>query len=1194
MADLELVDALTDAPPEIEPEIKRDFISSLEAEPYDDVIGERFDKTDYVPLLDDDEANGPGNSQSSEGSHPSVLENGEHNTGDVKVSDPFGSTLDEDVLADHLLPPQVQICPAFTAQLPEHFDDGWISDSYSKSVDTETRSADASEKATELAFDEGWMTDSCSKSGATDTQSADASEKTTATFGETPSDDSTNTPFQVSQSDSTSNIWQPTAAEQFALGSNNGQENEENQLKPDESSFDASFSKESQLLPGLGGPYPVQPDREEPDRYNHDLTSLTSTSFENPELATENYAGGSLDNSSVAERSQDETACIYQSVESEQLQKDFDTEQVIPTSQTSIEPPQSPGAPVSTEPPLSPFELIQEDSILSSVNQFPVEIQAETFSALVQEEESPVSLAALDQKTESPASPAKLVQEEEVPASPVAQVQQPEVPAALDSLVTELEVPASHVALVEEAKDPASLVKVVQEAEPAAFIDEVEVPASPASLVQEAEAPASPIALIQEAEAPASPIDLIQEGEASASPIDLIQEAKFAASPIDLIQEAGASASPIDLIQEAGASASPIDLIQEAEASASPIDLIQEAKFAASPIDLIQEADTSASHIDLIQEAGASAPPIDLIQEAEASASPIDLIQEAEASASSVAVLQVTDLPSTLDAVGQEADAEASTVALAQDKEVPASFETINQEMENLVPQKSSLTSPAPLIPAEELTSIVTVGIQPPEQRETPLGGDDLQLPEDQGKTEAAAAPEEVTAGSDISAPPTKELPASPEKKVKAIAATPSKSAATPKSKPLAAASPRKPLSATPTQPKKPSTPAPATLNTTTPKRPLGSATKTTTPKDTKEAKPKSPVKTPERKPLISATTPRSAVKASPAASKPITSSAANTTGTSAPKPNLTPKRPTSLKNDVKATEVKKTSSAKSPTDLSRPKSVPADLAKSNGAAPTSPGPAPSRPKTSRPAASKPLTGPSATLDVKKLPAARPAPLSRSSTAPASKPSSALAASKPSAAPKQPRPATAPDLKNVRSKIGSTDNLKHQPGGGKVQIVSKKVNYSHVQSKCGSKDNIKHVPGGGNVTNAAKPSIGSSRPSAPASHKPVQILNKKVDVSKVSAKCGSKPIAKARTVSVDAKANESSKKTETTKQEPQESIKENGGEQVTAPQNGDLATPTDNTAAVDTRENGVQEMLPVDGGDQRETQSFNTLIPETN
>uniref|UniRef100_A0A3B4B0A5 Microtubule-associated protein n=1 Tax=Periophthalmus magnuspinnatus TaxID=409849 RepID=A0A3B4B0A5_9GOBI len=87
-------------------------------------------------------------------------------------------------------------------------------------------------------------------------------------------------------------------------------------------------------------------------------------------------------------------------------------------------------------------------------------------------------------------------------------------------------------------------------------------------------------------------------------------------------------------------------------------------------------------------------------------------------------------------------------------------------------------------------------------------------------------------------------------------------------------------------------------------------------------------------------------------------------------------------------------------------------------------------------------------------------------------------------APRTPRPINAPtpDLKNVRSKIGSTDNMKYQPGGGKVQIVHKKLDFSHVTSRCGSKDNIKHVPGGGNV----------------------QILNKKVDVSKVTSKCGSK------------------------------------------------------------------------------------------
>ncbi|XP_026169130.1 microtubule-associated protein tau-like [Mastacembelus armatus] len=107
-------------------------------------------------------------------------------------------------------------------------------------------------------------------------------------------------------------------------------------------------------------------------------------------------------------------------------------------------------------------------------------------------------------------------------------------------------------------------------------------------------------------------------------------------------------------------------------------------------------------------------------------------------------------------------------------------------------------------------------------------------------------------------------------------------------------------------------------------------------------------------------------------------------------------------------------------------------------------------------------------------------------------------------APRTPRAINAPtpDLKNVRSKIGSTDNIKYQPGGGKVSstpnnktsdpstptgkarvhIMHKKLDFSHVTSRCGSKDNIKHVPGGGNV----------------------QILNKKVDVSKVTSKCGSK------------------------------------------------------------------------------------------
>ncbi|KAG9477512.1 hypothetical protein GDO78_002747 [Eleutherodactylus coqui] len=56
-----------------------------------------------------------------------------------------------------------------------------------------------------------------------------------------------------------------------------------------------------------------------------------------------------------------------------------------------------------------------------------------------------------------------------------------------------------------------------------------------------------------------------------------------------------------------------------------------------------------------------------------------------------------------------------------------------------------------------------------------------------------------------------------------------------------------------------------------------------------------------------------------------------------------------------------------------------------------------------------------------------------------------------------------PDLKNIKSKIGSIDNIKYQPKGGQIQIVSKKIDLSHVTSKCGSLRNIRHRPGGGNI-----------------------------------------------------------------------------------------------------------------------------------
>lgn len=54
MADLSLTDALTDSVPDTEDVVERDFVATLEAESFDDQVGETVGKTNFVPLLDND------------------------------------------------------------------------------------------------------------------------------------------------------------------------------------------------------------------------------------------------------------------------------------------------------------------------------------------------------------------------------------------------------------------------------------------------------------------------------------------------------------------------------------------------------------------------------------------------------------------------------------------------------------------------------------------------------------------------------------------------------------------------------------------------------------------------------------------------------------------------------------------------------------------------------------------------------------------------------------------------------------------------------------------------------------------------------------------------------------------------------------------------------------------------------------
>ncbi|XP_070947711.1 microtubule-associated protein 4 isoform X33 [Macaca nemestrina] len=261
-------------------------------------------------------------------------------------------------------------------------------------------------------------------------------------------------------------------------------------------------------------------------------------------------------------------------------------------------------------------------------------------------------------------------------------------------------------------------------------------------------------------------------------------------------------------------------------------------------------------------------------------------------------------------------------------------------------------------------------------------------------------------------------------------------------------------------------------------------------PSPEKKTKPTADAKAPEKRasPSKPASAPasRSGSKSTQTVAKATTASSVASTGPSSRSPStLLPKKPTAIKTEGKPAEVKKMTAKSVPADLSRPKSTSTSSMKKtttlSGTAPAA-GVAPTRVKPT-PMPSRPSTTPS--ID-KKPTSAKP-----SSTTPRL---SRLATN-----------ASAPDLKNVRSKAkvekkteaaattrkpesnavtktaGPIASAQKQPAG-KVQIVSKKVSYSHIQSKCGSKDNIKHVPGGGNV----------------------QIQNKKVDISKVSSKCGSK------------------------------------------------------------------------------------------
>lgn len=56
--------------------------------------------------------------------------------------------------------------------------------------------------------------------------------------------------------------------------------------------------------------------------------------------------------------------------------------------------------------------------------------------------------------------------------------------------------------------------------------------------------------------------------------------------------------------------------------------------------------------------------------------------------------------------------------------------------------------------------------------------------------------------------------------------------------------------------------------------------------------------------------------------------------------------------------------------------------------------------------------------------------------------------------------APSPNIKAVKSKIGSLENATYKPGGGKVKIENKKIEFGNVTPRIAAKNNT-YVPGGG-------------------------------------------------------------------------------------------------------------------------------------
>ncbi|NP_001371755.1 microtubule-associated protein 4 isoform 113 [Homo sapiens] len=891
MADLSLADALTEPSPDIEGEIKRDFIATLEAEAFDDVVGETVGKTDYIPLLDVDEKTGNSESkkkpcsetsqiEDTPSSKPTLLANGGHG---VEGSDTTGSPTEflEEKMAYQEYP-NSQNWPEDTnfCFQPEQVVDPIQTDPFKMYHDDDLA---------DLVFPSSATADTSIFAGQNDPLKdsyvpLELAKEIEMASEERPPAQALEIMMGLKTTDmAPSKETEMALAKDMALATKTEVALAKDMESP--TKLDVTLAKDMQ--PSMESDMALVKDMELPTEKEVALvkdvrwpTETDVSSAKNVVLPTETEVAPAKDVTLLKETERASPIKMDLAPSKDMgppKENKKETERASPIkmdlapSKDMGPPKENKIVPAKDLVLLSEIEVAQANDIISSTEISSAEkvaLSSETEVALARDMTLPPETNVI--LTKDKALP---LEAEVAPVKDMAQLPETEIAPAKD-------VAPSTVKEVGLLKDMSPL----SETEMALGKDVTPPPETEVVLIKNVCLPPEMEVALTEDQVPA-----------------LKTEAPLAKDGVLTLANNVTPAKDVPPLSETEATPVPIKDMEIAQT---------------------QKGISEDSHLESLQDVGQSAAPTFMIS------------------------------PETVTGTGKKCS-------------LPAEEDSV---LEKLGERKPCNSQPSEL-------SSETSGIARPEEGRPVVSG----------------------TGNDITTPPNKELPPSPEKKTKPIA-----DAKAPEKR----ASPSKPAS------------APAS---------------------------------------------RSGSKSTQTVAKTTTAAAVASTGPSSRSPStLLPKKPTAIKTEGKPAEVKKMTAKSVPADLSRPKSTSTSSMKKtttlSGTAPAA-GVVPSRVKAT-PMPSRPSTTPF--ID-KKPTSAKP-----SSTTPRL---SRLATN-----------TSAPDLKNVRSKVGSTENIKHQPGGGRVQIVSKKVSYSHIQSKCGSKDNIKHVPGGGNV----------------------QIQNKKVDISKVSSKCGSK------------------------------------------------------------------------------------------